>query len=64
VPANGFLDASGTDWACDRGFQRQVENCVALALPANAYLDFSGNNWRCLEGFKKSGSGTSCVIGD
>jgi len=53
VPANGYLDARGNDWKCERGFRQQDSVCVALALPANAYVDYSGNDWTCEEGFRK-----------
>jgi hypothetical protein len=56
---NGYLDSSGNDWKCERGFKQDDKTCLALKMPTNAYVDYSGNEWQCDEGFRKQGA--ACV---
>jgi hypothetical protein len=46
----------GSDFACERGFQRVASTCAALNLPAHAFLDYSGADWRCEDGFRRQGA--------
>lgn len=56
VPANAYLNGSGRDWNCERGFRREDERCIAVSLPPHSYLDYSGSDWRCESGFRKQGA--------
>jgi hypothetical protein len=56
VPAHAYLNAAGSDWDCERGYERAGGRCDALTLPRNAYLDYSGSDWRCESGFRKQGA--------
>jgi hypothetical protein len=53
VPANGFLQRTGDDWDCDRGFRKHADACVPVEVPVNAYLDWRGNDWKCERGFRR-----------
>ena len=37
-PTNTYLDYSGADWKCFRGFQKINGACSKVNIPANAYL--------------------------
>jgi hypothetical protein len=47
VPPNAYLDGSGKDWKCERGFRKTDRDCVGIKIPINAHLDYSGNDWNC-----------------
>jgi len=53
VPENGYLDSSGRDWECERGFEKSLRSCRALTLPAHAHLGYSGNRWTCDPGYRQ-----------
>jgi len=55
VPSNGYLDASGRDWSCERGFKKGLRSCLALQVPANAHVVFSGDRWTCDAGYQQQG---------
>lgn len=61
VPPDAFLQSSGRDWQCDRGFRRAEETCVPIVLPPHAYLseEWSGPGWACDRGF--SAEADRCV---
>lgn len=52
VPTNGYLNASGDDWSCERGFRRAAGTCVAVKPPANGYLNATGDGWECDRGYR------------
>jgi hypothetical protein len=60
VPANGYLDISGRDFKCNRGYARAGEACAPIALPDQAYVDASGNGWACGKPYRREGS--ICVL--
>ena len=35
IPANSSPRDYGRGWACDRGYRRSNDDCVAIAVPAN-----------------------------
>jgi hypothetical protein len=39
VPENAYLDASGNDWTCNRGYLKSDRGCTAAIVPAHAHLD-------------------------
>lgn len=53
VPDGGYLDPSGANWSCLRGFEKRNAACVVLDLPENAYLSDStyGRIWTCERGY-------------
>ena len=55
IPDNAYLRSSGYDWQCDRGYRRDRDACVPIALPENGYLTNSdyGAKWICERGFFK-----------
>ncbi len=58
VPQNGFL-LRADEWDCERGFYKNVDNCLPVKTPPNAYLDGGGSRWYCERGFQQLGS--TCV---
>ena len=56
IPDNAYLRSSGYDWQCDRGYRRDRDACIPIALPENGYLtgDSSGPGWTCDRGFTPS----------
>ncbi len=61
VPEGGYLDPSGEQWKCLRGFRRVGNACQEIELPDHAYLseDAYGSDWNCDRGFEPNGS--ECV---
>ena len=59
VPANGYLDAFGRRWDCDRGYRKAGETCTVIDLPEHAYLS-SGGSWE-VQARVCDGAGQSCV---
>ena len=55
VPSNGYLDSSGRDWDCERGFKKGPRSCMAFQVPMNAHLGYSGNSWTCDPGYRQQG---------
>jgi hypothetical protein len=53
VPSNGYLDAFGKGWKCERGFVKAGASCVAVKIPANAHLDSYGGDWSCDRPFRR-----------
>ncbi|HAG46938.1 MAG TPA: hypothetical protein DCL19_08975 [Gammaproteobacteria bacterium] len=56
IPANAFLESSGYNWQCVRGFRRERETCVLIVLPDNAHLSDrpSISGWECDRGFTEN----------
>jgi len=54
VPENGYLDAAGDRWKCDRGFRRAEGVCVLIVLPANSFLAEHSDDpgWECERGYR------------
>ena len=53
-----YLDYSGKNWECERGYLPNDESCEKIAVPENAFLSESsryGDGWECERGFVKSG---------
>ena len=55
VPSHGYLESSGKDWNCERGFAKLDRICEAMKIPANARLTASGNAWTRNSGFRRRG---------
>ena len=53
MPEHAFLNHSGNDWKCHRGFKRVAERCEEIPVPEHAFLNHSGNRWQCDRGFKR-----------
>jgi hypothetical protein len=60
VPVNGYLDRSGHDWDCERGYSKRLA-CLTIAVPVNGHLDYSGHSWTCNAGYRPSGE--ACIEG-
>ena len=56
MPEHAFLDYTGNDWRCERGYERADGECSSLEVPEHAYLDFTGHDWVCDRGFKREGN--------
>ena len=52
-PANGYLDAAGSGFKCDRRFARSGQDCVAVIVPERGFLQASGGGWDCEPPFRK-----------
>jgi len=54
VRANAYLNSSGDQWECNRGFREIDGICVAIKVPRNGYLaDYSnGTGWECNRGYR------------
>lgn len=54
VPDGGFLDPSGEQWNCLRGYLKVADHCQEIVLPENAYLSDEpyGPPWTCKRGFE------------
>lgn len=61
VPENGYLDASGDNWNCNRGYRKSGAACLAVMVPENGYFvdSPSGRGWHCDRGFRAVGD--ACV---
>lgn len=55
VPAGGYLDPSGKNWDCLRGYRKTDNNCEQILLPAHAYLSDNsyGSDWLCERGYRE-----------
>jgi len=64
VPENAHVQRFGGGWACDDGFRRQGQQCVAIAKPPNAYLTGRqyGAGWSCNHGFLQTDDGGCAAI--
>ncbi|MQX38410.1 hypothetical protein [Roseospira navarrensis] len=53
VPPNAYLDATGLEWACDRGYRRVRDGCEPVNRPENSFLsdDTYGSEWECDRGY-------------
>ena len=60
MPAHAYLDSSGRDWVCERGFKRDFHTCVRLELPDHAHLGYAGNRWVCDSGYRQEGQ--ACIV--
>jgi hypothetical protein len=61
LPENSYLDDSGQNWRCARGFARNAaDQCDAILIPANAHLSRAGNGWECDRPFKQDKD--ACVM--
>jgi hypothetical protein len=47
MPQHSYLDYSGADWTCERGYKKTGAACIALQVPANAHLNNAGDDWEC-----------------
>ena len=61
MPAHGYLNVSGADFECLRGYRQVDQDCVEIRMPENAYLDDSsyGLGWRCDRGYSQQAE--TCV---
>ncbi len=64
VPPGGYLDASGEQWKCLRGFRRLGTTCQKIELPDHSYLseDSYGSDWNCDRGYKVNGSECVAIV--
>ena len=62
TPDNATVNASGTSWVCDPGYQRANGLCTKIELPQNAFLTTVayGRGWDCERGFRAVDN-NSCV---
>ena len=53
IPENGYLNAFGDRFDCERGYRKTPDSCEVINLPANAYLSEGGygRGWKCERGF-------------
>lgn len=63
VPEGGFLDPSGEQWLCLRGYTKVEGTCRELVVPANAYLEYSSfrSTWSCERGFEANGDQCTAI---
>ena len=64
IPPNAFLNYSGNEIECARGFRKAIESCVAVILPQHAHADdlTYGAGWRCDRGFRERGDTCVAVV--
>jgi len=55
IPDNAHSNATGSAWACDRGYRLSDGQCLPIVLPHNAQLDKWGHSWECNRGFYRAG---------
>ena len=56
MPEHAFLNYTGKDWKCERGYKRVNEQCQRVQVPEHAFLSTSGDAWVCDRGFKREGN--------
>jgi hypothetical protein len=54
VPPDAYLDPSGREWRCNRGYERADEACAKIDVPPNAFLRSNGKTWDCGRGYRKT----------
>ena len=64
VPSGGYLDASGQQWKCLRGFRKVGKTCEEIELPDHSYLseDTYGSDWDCDRGYEANGNKCVAVV--
>ena len=60
VPENATSRRYG-GWACNRGYERRSDSCVAVVVPPHAYLSSGGDTWECERLFRKRDGGCEPV---
>ena len=53
LPKNAQVNVFNTGWECNRGYQRQGNECSRMSIPANAQVNVFNTGWECNRGFKK-----------
>ena len=53
IPEHGFLDTTGGNWRCDRGFKKTGSSCAAIDVPNNAHINNSGEGWECNRPYRR-----------
>ena len=60
IPVNAVADLYGNDWACQRGYYKSGNQCLAVQIPQHASLNYLGSGWQCDRGYFQSGN--QCLI--
>lgn len=64
IPSGGYLDASGQQWKCLRGFRKVGKACEEIELPDHAYLseDTYDSDWNCDRGYEAKGNECVAIV--